>query len=88
MKKLESQSERPRDYSIWREINDDLIEFSNKAKQKHFEYLFESDAERLFLHFVLDCNRMMQKFYTYLTYDQYSVLLINCHENKTELYTL
>ena len=75
-------------YETWRIINDNLIEFANKATPKHFEFLFESDGARLFNHFHNDCNGIMQKFYTYLVPEQYAILLINCNENKTILYSL
>lgn len=66
-------------------LHEKIQTFINNATNKTFDFLFEEDGERLWKHYVLDCERELHKFRTYLTRQQINTLLINIHLNDNIL---
>ena len=92
MKKIISEKyyeEYPENFDIffqWSKINEAIIKFENNCKQSTFEYLFgKENGEKLWLSFVIDCDRKFQKFRTYLTNEQFNDALVNIYYNETLL---
>lgn len=59
-----------------------LRKFGNKCTPKYFQMIFGEDGTRLWEKFVIDCNRDIYKFQTYLTQEQLSDLYANIHLNE------
>lgn len=64
-------------------VNEARKTFIKLSKPSTFSFLFGKDeGERLWRHFVTDCNRSYDKFETYLVRDQYNTLLVNITLNE------
>jgi hypothetical protein len=87
--RMNSGEINPDIYHYWAQVNESLRTFEKKANMKTFRNLFETyqEAERLWGHFVRNCEHKIPKFLTYLTQEQKNELIYNAHENKTFLYS-
>ena len=63
-------------------IRNKMKQFSFKCNLKTFQRMFGNDAERLWKHFLQDCEANLEKFETYLTKDQLNVFFVNGLLNK------
>ena len=66
------------DLQTWYTVNNRIISFENKFNMYISQELFGSEeGERLFLHFRKDCSTTnpYKDYITYLTTDQYNLLL-------------
>ena len=63
-------------------VNEARKKFIKLAKPSTFSFLFGEQGERLWKHFVSDCNRSYDKFETYLRREQYNILLVNVTLNE------
>lgn len=58
-----------------------LRKFGNKSNLDWFQKIFNEDGERLWKSYVIDCNREIYYFQTYLTKEQLGDLYANIHFN-------
>lgn len=72
----------------WGEVERAVIRFGDSSKPQTFEFLFgKEEGDRLWLYYVRNCKRDIQKFKTYLTTEQNNILLINVMYNQS-MYSL
>ena len=67
----------------WRKVDNKIVSFVNNSKPSTFEFLFESDGDRLWKHFVLQCERRFELFLDYLTDEQFNDMMANICFNET-----
>lgn len=67
-------------------VNEAITSFNNNATLGVFKFIFDEDAERLWEAFRLKCDGKYEKFTSYLTPNQKSILLVSLYINKEDLY--
>lgn len=63
-------------------IRNQMKQFSFKVNLKAFQRMFGDDGDRLWKHFLQDCNTNLEKFETYLTKEQMNIFFVNGLLNK------
>jgi len=67
----------------WGEVDRKITKFQNYANLKVFKFLFgDEEGERLWKHFVIDCNRTFRIFRTYLTDNQFDDIMVNIYYSE------
>ena len=69
-------------YNVYFELRKKLVDFFNCTTIYNFKFIFEEDYQRLWEHFVVTCDRNLDKFTTYLTQEQRNLLYVNIFENE------
>jgi hypothetical protein len=83
---FEEDKELRKIFTYWANVKEKSKNFTNKCTEKTFEKLFNNDSKRLWNNYTVKCNRNFDKFLTYLTNDQKTILIYNMCKSEVYMY--